>query len=113
MERLRDLSRRRGFEVVVLAHPDVFGYARDTAQELGFGLVETGDAVRAWARERGLTDIQQPPLTLTAGDPHPSAIGHSIIATVLAERLRSSGLAERLVARRRSVPAAATASPAP
>jgi lysophospholipase L1-like esterase len=113
MERLRDLSRARGFEVLMLAHPEIFGYARDTAQELGFPLVETGESVRAWARERGLPDIQGPPLTVTAEDPHPSAIGHAIIATVLEERLRSSGLADRLVARRRSLPRAATPSPAP
>lgn len=113
MERLHDLSRARGFEVVMLAHPEVFGYARDTAQELGFPLVETGASVRAWARERGVSDIQRPPLTLTAEDPHPSAIGHAIIATVLEERLRSSGIADRLVARRRSFPPAATPSPAP
>ncbi len=112
MERLRDLSRTRGFEVVMLAHPEVFGYARDTAQELGFALVETGAAVRAWARERGVSDIQRPPLTLTAEDPHPSAIGHAIIATVLEERLRSSGIVDRLVARRWSFPLAATPSPA-
>jgi len=113
MERLRELGRTRGFEVLVLAHPEVFGYARHTTQDLGFALVETGAAVRAWARERGLEDIQQPPLTLTPGDPHPSAIGHTIIATVLAECLRESGLADRLVARRRSSPAAPTPSPAP
>jgi hypothetical protein len=71
---------------------------------MGFALVETGDAVRAWARERGMPDIQQPPLTVTGGDPHPSATGHAIIAAVLAERLRSSGLAGRLVARRRWSP---------
>jgi hypothetical protein len=113
MERLRDLGRARGFDVLVLAHPEVFGYARDTVQELGLALVETGPAVRTWAREHGLADIQQPPLTLTPGDPHPSAIGHTIIATVLAERLRASGLADRLVARRRSFPATPTPSPAP
>ena len=113
MERLRELARTRGFEVLVLAHPEVFGYARDTTQDLGFALVETGPAVRAWAREHGLADIQQPPLTLTPGDPHPSAIGHTIIAAVLAERLRASGLADRLVVRRRSFPATPTPSPAP
>jgi lysophospholipase L1-like esterase len=111
MERLRDLARGRRFEVVVLAHPEALDYARDAARELGFLLVETGGAVRVWAREHALADIQQPPLTLTPGDPHPSAIGHAIIATVLAESLRSSGLAGRLVARRRAFPA--TASPAP
>ena len=36
MDRLRALSRAHGFEVVVLAHPEVFGFARDTARELGF-----------------------------------------------------------------------------
>ncbi len=113
MERLGDLARTRGFEVVMLAHPEAFGYARDAAHELGFAVVETGAAVRAWARERGIAEIQQPPLTLTADDPHPSAIGHAIIATVLAEHLRTSGLAARLAARRQAPPPTATASPAP
>jgi lysophospholipase L1-like esterase len=113
MERLRDLARGHGFEVLVLAHPGIFGYARDTARELGFVLVETEAAVRAWAGAHGITDIQRPPLTLTAEDPHPSAIGHEIIATVLADHVRSSGLADRLAARRRSRPAAVTPSPAP
>jgi lysophospholipase L1-like esterase len=113
MERLRDLARAHGFEVVMLAHPEVFGYARDTAEELGFVLVETGASVRAWAHEHGIPDIQRPPLTVTADDPHPSAIGHEIIVTLLVEHLRSSGLADRLVARRRARPGTATPSPAP
>jgi lysophospholipase L1-like esterase len=101
MERLRDLGRERGFAVVVLAHPDAPDFARASAREMGFALVETGDAVRSWAREHGVEDIQQPPLTVTPEDPHPSAVGHAIIAAVLADSLRSSGLAARLVARRR------------
>jgi hypothetical protein len=113
MGRLQELSRSRGFEVVVLAHPEVFGYARDVARELGFPIVETGGAVRAWARDHGIEDIQQPPLTITPADPHPSAIGHAIIAEVLAGHLRASGLADRLAARRRPAEGAARPSPAP
>jgi lysophospholipase L1-like esterase len=113
LERLRDLARSHRFEVVVLAHPEFPGYARDAARDLGFSLVETGPAVQAWARAHGIADTQQPPLTLTPDDPHPSAIGHAIIASVLADHLRSSGLAGRLVARRGRSPAAATPSPAP
>ena len=112
MERLAALSRAHGFEVVVLAHPEAFGFTRDTARELGFPLVETGEAVRAWAREHGAEDIQKPPLTLTEADPHPSAIGHEIIARALADFLRTSGLAAKLASRRRS-PAPATPAPAP
>jgi hypothetical protein len=109
MERLQRLSRERGFEVVVLVHPELFGFERDAVRELGFPLVETGDAVRAWAREHGIEDVQGPPLTLTAADPHPSAIGHEIIARVLAGFLRTSGLADVLDGRRRQP----GASPAP
>jgi hypothetical protein len=112
MERLRGLSRAHGFEVVVLAHPGIFGFARDAARELGFPVVETGEAVRAWAREHGAEDIQKPPLTLTEADPHPSAIGHEIIAGVLADFLLRSGVAAKLAARR-GVPGAATSAPAP
>jgi lysophospholipase L1-like esterase len=101
MTRLRRLSRERGFDVVVLVHPELFGFERETVRELGFPLVETRDAVRAWAREHGIEDVQGPPLTLTAADPHPSAIGHEIIARTLVAFLRASGLAEALARRRR------------
>jgi hypothetical protein len=99
MDRLRALSRTHGFEVVVLAHPAVFGFTRDAIHELGFPLVETGQRVRAWALEQGIEDVQKPPLTLTAADPHPSAVGHEIIAQALADSLRASGMAERLASR--------------
>jgi hypothetical protein len=93
----------------VLVHPDAPGYLPDIVRDMGFLLVETGAAVRAWAREHGVEDIQQPPLTVTGADPHPSTIGHGIIATVLADTLRSSGIADRLVAKRRKLtPSAGT-----
>jgi lysophospholipase L1-like esterase len=113
MERLSALASVHGFEVVVLGHPEVFDYVREAARDLGFGLVETGGAVRAWARENGIDDVQRPPLTLTPADPHPSAIGHAIVAGALAAHFRSSGLADRLAERRRNAPAGATPPPAP
>jgi hypothetical protein len=103
MQRLHDLAREHRFEVVVLVHPDAPDYAREAARDMEFLLVETGTAVRAWAREHGVEDIQQPPLTVTGADPHPSATGHAIIATVLAESLRTSGMADRRAAKRRSL----------
>ena len=109
MERLGALSRAHGFELVVLSHPEIPGFARDTARALGFPVVETGGAVRTWAREHGVEGIQEPPLTLTAADPHPSAVGHGIIARALADSLRAGGLAERLAARHRRAGAATPA----
>jgi lysophospholipase L1-like esterase len=100
MQRLRALADAHGFAVVVLAHPEAFGYVREEAGALGFPLVETETAVRAWAAAHGLDAIKQPPLTVSEADPHPSPIGHQIIADALAQSLRSSGLAERLASRR-------------
>ena len=100
MQRLSALADAHGFSVVVLAHPDAFGFVREETRALGFPLVETGAAVRAWAAGHGLDSITRPPLAVTDGDPHPSPIGHQIIADALLERLRSSGLAARLAARR-------------
>jgi lysophospholipase L1-like esterase len=101
MERLRTLQAARGFDVVVLAHPDAFELVRRTAAELEFPLVETGAAVREWARAHGIEDPRRPPLTITDADPHPTALGNEIIAGVLADHFEASGLAARLVARYR------------
>lgn len=101
MERLAALARSKGFEVVVVVHPVAPALVRETTRALGFPLVETEASVRAYARSQGLEDIQRPPITVTDSDPHPSALGHSLIAEALTDYIRSSGLAERAVARRR------------
>jgi hypothetical protein len=107
--RLKELSEARGFAVVVLAHPEAFAYVGDETRRLGFVRVETHDAVRAWAGEHGMQRVDQPPQTITGGDPHPSPIGYEIIASVLADALQSSGLAARRAAKR----ASAASSPPP
>jgi lysophospholipase L1-like esterase len=104
MQRLRSLGAAHRFAVVVLAHPDAFDFVREETRALGFPLVETGPEVRAWATAHGMDSIGRPPLTLTEGDPHPSAVGHQIIADVLARSLLSSGLAAQLAARRAPTP---------
>jgi lysophospholipase L1-like esterase len=109
MQRLHTLGVAHRFAVVVLAHPDAFDFVREETHALGFPLVETGAAVRAWATAHGMDSIGRPPLTLTDGDPHPSAVGHQIIADVLARRLLSSGLAGALAARRAPKPPAPAA----
>lgn len=101
MDRLASLSRTRGFAVVVVVHPVAPEFVREATRDLGFPLVETDASIRAWARSNGIEDIQSPPLTLTDGDPHPSALGHDLIARTLAVHFTECGLADRLAARRR------------
>ncbi len=101
MDRLVALGRARSFEIVVVVHPVAPDFVRTATRELGVPLVETEAEVAAWARANGVEDTQRPPLTITDTDPHPSAIGHDIIARKLAAHFRESGLADKLVARRR------------
>lgn len=96
MADLAALGRDQGFKTVVLAHPEAPEFAREAAAEHGFLLVETKPAVAAYAASHGLVETGAPPLTLTAADPHPSALGHGIIADVLHDRLSAAGLLEGL-----------------
>lgn len=96
LDELRELSEHHRFEVVVLAHPTAPEFVRRAAARRGFLLVETGARVRELALERGLSGAWEPPLCLTAADPHPSALGHELIAEALLEALEASGLPERL-----------------
>jgi len=96
MADLAALGREKGFETVVIAHPEAPDFAREAAATHGFLLVETKSAVVAYAESHGLAEIGAPPLTLTAADPHPSALGHGVIADVLYERLNDAGLFEAL-----------------
>jgi lysophospholipase L1-like esterase len=99
MAELADLGRRVGFRIVVLAHPEAPEFARQAAAEHGFLLVETKPALEAYAAAHALTDTGGPPLTLTAADPHPSVVGHQIIAEVLHDRLSETGILDELARR--------------
>jgi lysophospholipase L1-like esterase len=101
MRDLFALAARHGFEVVVLAHPEAPPFVRKTSAELGFPVVETAAAVREYERAAGLTAEEDSPLVITPADPHPSPLGHQIIARVLEQNVVQSGLAGRLIARRR------------
>jgi hypothetical protein len=98
MRDLKELAVRHGFAVVVLAHPIAHDFVRDLGAELGFPVVETQSAVEQHVARAG---EGQPPaeLTVSAEDPHPSDLGHEIIAGVLHRHLADSGLARRLAER--------------
>jgi len=99
LDDLGALATRDRFEVVVLAHPEAPSFVRQAAAERGFLLVETGPRVRELAVERGLTGAWEPPLALTAADPHPSALGHELIGRALLEALEAAGLPAGLAER--------------
>jgi lysophospholipase L1-like esterase len=110
IDELARLARQDGFAVVVLAHPEAPDFVRRAAAAKGFLLVQTGVRVRELARARGLSGEWEPPLCITPADPHPSPLGHALIAQALAEALEASGLPERLARRALGEPAS---SPAP
>ena len=109
LDDLGSLAALHRFEVVMLAHPEAPGFVREAAVERDFLLVETGSRVRELAVERGLPGTWEPPLALTAADPHPSALGHELIGQALLEALEAADLPARLV--KRAVSEAAPASP--
>jgi hypothetical protein len=108
LDDLASLATLHRFEVVVLAHPEAPGFVREAAADRGFALVETGARVRELAMDRGLSGTWEPPLSLTAADPHPSALGHELIARALHEALEETGLPARLA---RAVRARGTSAP--
>jgi lysophospholipase L1-like esterase len=93
---LAALGRERGFKIIMLAHPEAPGFAREAAAQHGFLLVETRSALDAYLAAHATSDGGASALTLSAADPHPSALGHAIIADALYERLRDAGLLDPL-----------------
>ena len=52
-----------------------------------------------YAREHGITEAAGPPLSISKRDPHPTPLGHRLIAEAIADRMESSGLTQALIAR--------------
>lgn len=96
MNELGALAAGQGFGVTVLAHPEAPSFVKEIALGLGFPLVETQAALAEYRRAYGIAQERGWPLTITEVDPHPSPLGHEIIAQVLFEDLEGSGTAARL-----------------
>ena len=85
--------------VVVLSRLRFPEEIRAIIDELGFASVECGEAVERHleALDRSMDDYLGSELTVSRKDPHPSPLGHRIIAGVVYDHLREAGLIDRLV----------------
>jgi hypothetical protein len=90
---LARLARRHDFEVILLAAESPPDHVRRVSAEYGIPLVELKSVVDAFFLERGL-----PPsaMSVSASDPHPSALAHQVIAQELFDFMVRSGTLDRL-----------------
>ena len=95
MCRLRDLAEEHGFAVVVTCHGPGNKVVAETAEECGFPLVIGRGALASYMRERGISTYEGSELTLSASDPHPSAIAHRLLGKHYAARFLELGLLDR------------------
>ncbi len=89
---LKELSRQRGFRVVVLffwsAPPEI----KRVVEDLGFDLVYTRTAMQEYMDREGIQELRGSKLALNSRDSHPSEIGHALMADSLEQGLRHAGL---------------------
>ncbi len=96
---LRDLSAARGFALVVVGHPVLHPQVRRLAKELGIATVESQDTIVRYAREHGIVDPFDPRLVLSPTDPHPTALGHRLIAEAIFDHLERTQVAGAIAER--------------
>ncbi|HET7292356.1 MAG TPA: SGNH/GDSL hydrolase family protein [Vicinamibacteria bacterium] len=99
MQRLRETKQREGFEVVVLFYPGPAKGVAPIVRRLGFRVLSLATRVRSFLREQGGREAGYAKLRLSSRDPHPSPVGHRLIADGLVAYLDESGLRARLAAR--------------
>ncbi len=103
---LRALGQQHGFDVVVLFFWSAPATIRRIVEPLGFRLVDTRVAMKAFLGREGLRELRGSALSLSREDSHPSALGHELIAESLYDGLREAGLFERARSRAALVPIA-------
>lgn len=89
VEELKALSRKHGFAllVVLFQAPD---FVKEMCSRLKIPIIETVHKVRQNMDSLGIDQYVGSILTLSKEDPHPSALGHTIIADCIFEYLRDS-----------------------
>ena len=90
MARLARLAVERDFDVVVVGDARLPEHVRAAAARHGFPLLEAAERIERHMREHGIERFLGSELSVSATDPHGSAITHRLIGELLAERL--SGL---------------------
>jgi hypothetical protein len=99
MAELRSLSLRHDFQVIAFTtYFPVF--VEDILKDLEVPMLEAGDAFSAYMSEHGIKEYEGSPLTVSKQDPHPSALGHAILADVLYNHIKDSGVQSRILQRR-------------
>ncbi len=89
MRRLAALAREHDFPVVVTCHTRAPDYVREICDELGFPVLDAAPRVEAYMREHGIARYLGSELSVSATDPHGSAITHGLMADMLLEHLRA------------------------
>ncbi len=95
LARLAGLAREHGFRALVLAYPACSHQLRAACAPQGLACLEAGPAFDRWLREHGHSALAGSPLVLP-DDPHPSALGHELIADTLLRSLDEEGTIEAL-----------------
>ena len=95
MHKLRDLAEEHGFAVVVTSHGPAHKFVAETAEECGFPLVIGHGVLASYLQEHGIDRYKGSVLTLSASDPHPSALGHRLLGQHYAARFLELGLLDR------------------
>jgi lysophospholipase L1-like esterase len=91
LQKLRALADQHGFRVLVTANWDNPPYVAASCTSAGLALLPTDPALRQYLSEHGIAQYRGSPLTINKDDPHPSALGHRIIAETIAGWLDQNG----------------------
>jgi hypothetical protein len=88
MTELAAMGRADGFAVVVHADDRLPDALAAICRALGFTVVEQGPLLETYMARHGIATLGGSVLTLSARDPHPSALGHAQIADALVDPVR-------------------------
>jgi hypothetical protein len=82
MKKLKSLSIENGFEVMVLSHNSLPAFVKEICMQLKFNTIEVLPAWKAYVSNYEIID-EASIWQLSKTDPHPSILGHKIIANTI------------------------------
>ena len=96
MRTFKEIQNKQGFESVVFA-VEYTEKIRSILADTGISFCDAAPVVHRYMQDKNIANYRQSIIVLNKSDPHPSAIGHQLLADAIISYLEGNGILKKVI----------------